>query len=251
MTGRLTQIWRHPIKGHGAETLTSTPVVAGKTMPWDRVWAVTHEATKVASGEWASCMNFARGASAPHLMALRAKLDETTETVTLSHPDLDDLTFRPDDAGDVDRFLKWVSVIMPEGRVSSTGIIRATGQGLTDSSSQSISLGNLATLRVLEDHAGRPLDVRRFRINLWVEGLAPFEELEWLEKTVQVGDVTFHVRDHAITRCAATKANPDTGKRDTDTLTLMREHWGHEDLGITMIAENSGQLALNDGATLT
>ncbi len=42
MTGQVTQIWRHPIKSHGRETLQEVTVIPGQTMPGDRVWAVDH-----------------------------------------------------------------------------------------------------------------------------------------------------------------------------------------------------------------
>jgi uncharacterized protein YcbX len=40
MTARLAQIWRHPIKGHGRETLERVTLSAGSTLPFDRAWAV-------------------------------------------------------------------------------------------------------------------------------------------------------------------------------------------------------------------
>ena len=84
--GRLVQITRHPIKGHGREDLASVRLLAGECLPWDRHWAVAHEAAKLQPG-WNPCMNFARGAKAPALMAVESTLDEATATVTLRHPD--------------------------------------------------------------------------------------------------------------------------------------------------------------------
>lgn len=251
MTVSVAQIWRHPIKAHGFEALERSAIKAGQTMPWDRVWAVTHEASQAKDGAWASCTNFSRGAKAPQLMAVRANLDEDTEVLTLSHPNLIDLSFHPDDPEDVDRFLDWISAVMPKNRATSTGIVRTTGQGMTDSASPSVSLGNLATLRALEGLAGQSLDTRRFRLNVWVEGLDPYEELNWLNRTMQIGDVAFEVRDHPIIRCASTMANPDTGQRDADPLVVMEANWGHQEFGITLIAKNSGDIALGDLVTPT
>lgn len=243
MSAHLAQIWRHPIKAHGFEELTATPIQAGKTLPWDRTWAVTHEASKAEGGAWAACANFSRGAKAPHLMAIGAKLDTETPSLTLSHPEKDDLTFCPDDLADVARFIEWIAPLMPADRAASTGLLRATEQGMTDSSFPSISIGNLATLRVLEQLAGQVLDVRRFRINLWIEGLAPFEEFEWVGKEISVGNVTFSAEE-PITRCTSTMANPDTGRRDADPLAVMERHWGHQDLGIALVTQTDGDIAL-------
>ena len=250
MTATLAQIWRHPIKAHGFEALEQTPVRKGETLPWDRIWAVRHSASQAEdNGAWARCVNFSRGAKAPHLMALRAALDTDTETLTLSHPDVIDLAFRPDDAADQDRFIDWMTPLMPADRAASTDIIRVTEQGMTDTPFPSISIGNLATLRVLEQKTGQPLDVRRFRLNLWVEGLAPFEEFEWIDQQLQIGNAGFTVADR-ITRCASVKANPDTGRRDADPLSVMDAEWGHQDFGVALIAETDGTLSLGDAVNL-
>ena len=243
MTGRLEQIWRHPIKGHGFEALTETPIRANETIPWDRAWAVSHEASKATDGNWASCANFSRGAKAPHLMAIRAQLDEDSLQLTLSHPEKTALSFCPDKPDDIAKFVDWIAPLMPENRAASTGILRATEQGMTDTPFPSISLGNLATLRVLEQRAGQTLDVRRFRINLWAEGLAPFEEFEWVGKTVEIGEVPFKAEDR-ITRCASTMANPETGRRDADPVAVMDTHWGHHDFGVALIAQAHGKIAV-------
>ena len=243
MTATLAQMWRHPIKAHGFENLQKAQVRTGKTMPWDRLWAVTHEATKIATGEWARCSNFTRGAGTPGLMAVQARLDEASETVTLSHPDLPELNFQPDT--EADRFLKWVGPLMSADRAAPTGILRATGQGMTDSPDATISHGNLATLKVLEQKVGRSLDTRRFRLNLWVDGLAPFEEAEWLGKPIRIGGLAFTVTNQ-IERCASLKANPVTGRRDADPLAVMNAEWGHPYFGVEVRAETSGTLAVGD-----
>lgn len=247
MTGQIAQIWRHPIKAHGFEELTETAVVAQETLPWDRAWAVTHEASKANSGEWAACVNFSRGAKAPHLMAIGAQLDTDRVELTVTHPDQNDLTFRPDH--DESDFLAWIAPLMPKDRAKSNGIIRATQQGMTDTPFPSISFGNLATLRVLEQRAGQTLDTRRFRINFWADGLAPFEEFEWVGRHVRIGDVTFQAEDR-ITRCASTMANPDTGRRDADPVAVMDNHWGHHDFGIALVALGGGVVSVGSPVDL-
>ncbi|MDA8585911.1 MOSC domain-containing protein [Rhodobacteraceae bacterium] len=246
----LVQIWRHPIKAHGFEALQASAIKANETLPWDRVWAATHEASRAKTGAWVSCANFSRGAKAPHLMAISATLDTDTAQLTLQHPDHGALTFRPDEPQDVARFVDWIAPLMPSDRAATTGLIRATEQGMTDTPFPSISIGNLATLRVLEQRAGQTLDVRRFRINIWVEDLAPFEEFEWVGKDLKIADTAFHAEDR-ITRCSSTMANPDTGKRDADPVAVMDTHWGHHDFGIALIAQTDGHIAIGDKLALT
>ena len=49
------QIWRYPIKSHGREALSSVAVTEGATLPWDREWAVAHEASDADGTTWAPC----------------------------------------------------------------------------------------------------------------------------------------------------------------------------------------------------
>ena len=81
MDGAVTHLWRHPIKAHGAESVDRTVLTAGRTMPWDRVWAIGHEAAKPDSDAdgWRPCVNFSRGAKSPELMAIGAQVEHPTE----------------------------------------------------------------------------------------------------------------------------------------------------------------------------
>ena len=65
-------LWRHPIKGHGRETLDRVTLTEGQTMPFDRRWAIAHEAARADGSEWAPCAEFSRGAKVPALMAIDA-----------------------------------------------------------------------------------------------------------------------------------------------------------------------------------
>ena len=92
----LKHIWRHPIKSHGREDLTSIELRKDKTLPWDRCWAIAHETSKANNSSWAECVNFSRGSKAPKLMAINASLNESNEEVTLSHPELESVTIHPE-----------------------------------------------------------------------------------------------------------------------------------------------------------
>ena len=212
-------------------------------MPWDRRWAVAHEASKADGSEWVPCANFSRGSKAPNLMAIDAAVDETTGVLTLTHPDQKDISFDPD--GDISSFLEWVAPLMPQERAQSAKILRVKDRGMTDTPYPSISINSHASLNDLEAKIGQPMDARRWRGNLWVEGFSPWEELEWIGKRVQIGDVVFDVLDPVI-RCLATTANPDTGERDADTLGALQSNWGHKNFGVYAKVIQSGQIKLGD-----
>ena len=240
MNGTVSALWRHPIKSHGREALDKIDVTPGQTMPGDRVWAVAHEASRADGSEWVPCANFSRGAKAPQLMAISAEMDG--DTVTLRHPERPDLSFRPDEEGDV--FLEWVKPLMPADRAASARIVRVPGRGMTDSDYPSISLCNLASHRAVEQKLGTDLSPLRWRGNIWLDGLPLWEEFDWPGREVQIGDAVFAIRER-ITRCLATTANPDTGLRDADTLGAL-SNWGHQDFGVYAEVVQGGTIRLED-----
>lgn len=243
MTGALTHIWRYPIKAHGAEALKTATLTAGKTLPWDRVWAVPHEVAKLDGNNWARCPNFSRGAKAPSLMAIRSTLNEATQTMTLTHPELPEISFNPDT--DSARFLAWVQPIMPNDRAASAGIIRAANQGMTDTDFPSISINSHTTNNAIGEKLGYEPSPLRWRGNLWLDGLAPWEEFDWVGKRVRIGAATFDIKER-IGRCMATTANPKTGQRDADTLGVLKDNWGHQQFGVYGVVVTSGKIALGD-----
>jgi uncharacterized protein len=248
MTGRLALICRHPIKGHGRETLASVRLLAGECLPWDRHWAVAHDAAKLSDG-WSPCANFARGAKAPALMAIDSVLDEATGVVTLTHPDRGAITFRPDDPADLSRFLDWVRPLNPTNRAQPARIVSA-GRGMTDSDFPSVSILSLSSLADLSARMGRDLSAHRFRGNLWLDGAAPFAEFDWIGRDIRIGGATLRINER-ITRCKATTVDPATGHPDADTLAGLEAAYGHQDFGVYATVIDGGTVALNDEWTLT
>mgnify|MGYP001825404980 CR=1 FL=1 len=243
MTGRVETIRRYPIKSHGSQVLDAVQVTAGKTLPWDRYWAVAHEAAKIEEGAWAHCANFSRGSKAPALAAIRLELDEDGPEVTLTHPDLPALTFNPETESA--RFLAWVDPLVPKNRALPVRIVRANGRGMTDTPEPSISLNSATSHRIVEQKLGRDLSPLRWRGNFWIEGLGPWEEFEWIGKRIRIGAAEFEVISR-IQRCLATTSNPDTGVRDADTLGVLENGWGHRDFGVYAVALTSGPVVVGD-----
>lgn len=243
MTARLARICRHPIKSHGRETLASVVLTAGESLPWDRHWAVAHEAAALVPG-WNPCVNFARGAKAPALMGVTSRLDEPTGTVSLSHPDLPDFSFRPDDPADLPAFLAWTAPLAPPDRAAPARIVTA-GRGMTDSDFPSVSILSLTSLADLSARMGQDLSPDRWRGNLWFDGLEPWVEWNWLGRSLRIGATELQVRER-ITRCRATSANPLTGRIDVDTLAGLRAAYGHEDFGLYAVVTRGGMIHPGD-----
>jgi uncharacterized protein YcbX len=81
---------------------------------------------------------------------------------------------------------------------------------------------NLATVAAFASEAGMPVDHRRFRANLYVEGLAPGEEISWLGQRVQVGDAELEVVSQCE-RCVVITNDPETTFTTPELLRLLTD----------------------------
>ena len=243
MTIRLSQIYRHPIKAYGRELLASVRLSAGEGLPFDREWAVAHEAAQLGPG-WNPCMNFTRGAKAPALMAVTASLNEATRTVTLSHPGEGEITVAPDTPADQARLLAWADPLIPAGRARPTAVVRG-GVAMTDSDYPSVSVLSLASLAELAARMGMNLSVHRWRANLWLDGAEAWAEWGWIGQRFRLGGAVLEVVER-ITRCVATKVDPETGDVKGDTLAALETGYGHQDFGIFARVIESGSIATGD-----
>lgn len=246
MTPTVASLWRHPIKAVGRESLGQTIVNAGQTMPGDRLWAVAHEASKAVDCEWTRCGGFIRAASSPALMAVEARSDG--DMLHLTHPARPPLSIDPEIDGP--QLIEWLKPLVAEGRAAPERLVRAPqGRGMTDSPEPSISLGNLTSHRIVEQRLGRALSIHRWRCNIWIEGLAPWEEFDLIGQTFEIG--TARVEAYArIQRCESTSANPETGRRDADLLQIL-DDYGHQDFTVGLRVVADGTIATGDALVLT
>ncbi len=246
--GTLSAIFRYPIKSHGRESLGEVSLLAGKTMPMDRVWAVTHEATKfdMDAPAWVACANFSIGAKSPTLNAINANWDAGQGIMTLTHPDYPPLVFCPDDTDDHARFIDWVSPMVPANRAKPRGLVRLSERGITDTDYPSISLNSCATNAAVAKAAGlADLSMERWRGNLWFDGYDAWEETHWVGRDIQIGTVILEIRE-PIARCNATRADPKTGQIDVDTLAVLKDNWGHTNFGVYAVVKQGGVLRRGD-----
>lgn len=80
-----------------------------------------------------------------------------------------------------------------------------------------VSAASVAELGSRGRHDG-PLDARRFRMDLELDGCEPFEEDSWAGREVRAGGATIRVLG-PVPRCRVTTQSPDTGRKDWNTLT--------------------------------
>lgn len=246
MTISVARLIRYPIKSVGREDIETVSLTAGQTMPWDRTWAVRHEDGHADNSAWAACRNFLRVAYSPALAAVKTVLDTERQIVSLSHPNRPDLQVSPDQ--DSAALLDWLRPIVAANRSAPAGIVRVENRGMTDTPFPSISIANMSSHRAVSQKVGHDLSLYRWRSNIWLEGLAPWQEFEWEEHMLRIGTAELKVVC-PIQRCMNVQANPETGNRDVDVLAGLKT-WSHQDFSMAAEVTRSGTVSVGDKVEL-
>jgi uncharacterized protein YcbX len=101
------------------------------------------------------------------------------------------------------------------------------GDGVDRGRMAGATLVSTGSLEALGAAAGetRPVDGRRFRMTIGIDGVDAHAEDDWIGARVRVGEAVVAVREH-VGRCAVTTLDPDRGVRDLDTLGTISAYRG-------------------------
>lgn len=245
----LAALWRHPVKSLGHERLDSVVLTAGACLPGDRVWAVAHGASAFddTAPAWVPCRNFIRVTHAPRLAQVSARLDGAR--LHLAHPDAAPLAADPDTEAGAAAIAAWAAPLAEGAPPGPYRLVRAP-QAMTDADAPWVAVLSLASLRALSQRLGVRPDPRRFRGNLWLDGVAPWEEGEWPGRVLSVAGARLKVIE-PIWRCRATEANPETGRYDAPMLETLRSVTGDTAFGVYAEVVEGGTVAAGDSAALS
>lgn len=247
----VTSIYRYPIKGFTPEELHTVDVEADGSVPFDRVYAVENGSGKFdpLSPRHLPKINFLMLMRDERLATLRSSYDDMSHTLTI---------FR--DGGQVAKgqlstqigrqlIEQFLSSYFAKELRGAPKIVSADGHSFSDVPLKCLHIVNLASLRELERATGRPVHPLRFRANLYIDGLKPWEEFDWIDKRLRVGSAEFG-SIMRTERCDATNVDPETGARDMSIPNTLRRQWGHSDFGIYAKVMASGTIKAGDAASL-
>jgi uncharacterized protein YcbX len=243
-----------PVKGLSACPQQQVTVGKGAMFPLDRAWAIEAGARKFdpADPAWLPKIAFAQLMSHEKLAELETTFDTTAGGAVLSVLRAGKQVARGDLATPIGRQIieQFIAGFMAAELRGSPRIVHAQGHHFADTPARFISLLNLATVGDVERVARRPVDPARFRANIHIDGAAPWEEFNWLGKTLSVdGQPGFRVAER-ITRCAATSVDPQTATRDMNLPRLLSSAFMHEDCGVYVSAITGLELKTGQAITI-
>lgn len=229
----VNDIRRYPVKGLNGQSIDSVVLAAGEGIPHDRRFALAPAASQFdrSNPKWLPKQHFLTLLRDERLAMLDARFDDESGVLTIFRDGRQvargDIT-QPLGRTLVEQFLQ---AFIPPGPRGNPHIVEVPGEALSDNPDKLLSIANLASVKDIERVARAPVDPRRFRANLHLEGLPAWAEMNWPGREISIGEVRLEIVAR-IDRCAATEVDPDTGARDLHLLKILQQGFGHVDCGV-------------------
>jgi len=251
MNTAVAKIYRYPVKGLSAQILTEVDLTAGEGLPDDRRFAITHGASTFdpTEPEWRPKRDFLQLAKNERLAALQTDYDSATGILTIRRNGRQ--VARGQITNPTGRLLinQFFAAYMKGEAPGTPSLVEAPGFMLTDTREKYVSILNAASVADIERVVNAPVDPVRFRANLVLSGLEPWEEAKWIGSRIAIGDAVVEVVE-LIERCAATEVNPTTAIRDINIPLALQRGYSHRNCGIYARVVQGGRVATGDPARL-
>ena len=248
MTATVARICRYPVKGLTPETLDGVELTPGRGLEDDRRFALTLGTAPTAGpvSAWMPKTNFLSLMRHEKLAKLRALFDSETGQLTIERGG------KPVVKGNITTTVgramveEFFAAYMGEAARGRPKLVEAEeGSVLSDHPAAVVSIINLASVKDLERVTGKPIDPLRFRANVYLDGLEPWAEFDWVGRDITMGEATLTV-EQRIDRCAATNVDPETGERDLNLPKDLQRGFGHADMGVYAAVTAPGRVAPGD-----
>ena len=252
----MTSLYRYAVKGLSGDSLSSVKLAThGETFPDDRRYALLYEKNqdKFNGKDWLHKENFLCAFTEPALMAsleskynIKTNEEGTIERLLQIHDRYTNELLLP--PTDLSTFQGRDSLGKLLSRLSGKKVVCVTADA--DESPQTFQFGNTSsgykknkgdtrtvhivnrqTVNALSNAIGIPLDPRRFRPNIVIDGPSPFAEFEWVENGQFLGTSSGSGRLRALSRtvrCRGISLDPfdeQHGSTELDIPALLVEHF--------------------------
>ncbi len=247
---RLQSIYRYPVKGLTPERMDRVTLAAGATLPFDRAYAIENGPGRFDpdNPRHLPKIAFLMLMRDERLASLATQFDDASQTLTILRDGKQVARGALDTAIGRKMIEQFMAAYMKSELRGAPRVVSAAGHSFSDVASKCLHIVNLATVREVERVIGKPVDPLRFRANLYIDGLAPWAEFNWLNQSIEIGDAQLRVFARTQ-RCEATNVDPVTAQRDLALPAVLSRTFGHTDLGIYAKVERGGDITA--GAAVT
>jgi len=243
----IVNLYRYPVKGLSPEPLGEVKLEKGETFPFDRAFAIENGSADFdpAAPKHFPKIKFLMLMKNERLAKLKTRFDDATTTLHVTLEGRERLAANLMTAEGRAALEAFMADYMADELRGPPRLAHAPGFSHSDAPAKLVSIINLASVRALEEKIGRKIDPLRFRGNVYVEGLEPFADHDWVERRFRIGEAGFK-GVHKTVRCAATNVDPVSGARDMEIPATLMRHWGHADLGLYAHVKSPGTIRPGD-----
>ena len=247
-SAKIQSIYRYPVKGLSPEPLPRTELSAGKTIPFDRMYAIENGPSGFdpASPAYLPKQRFLMLMRNARLAELRTRFDEESHVLTIRAENREAARGNlrtPEGRAAIERFFEEHCADELRGPPK---VLQAADHSFSDVAKKVVSIINLASVADLENATGAPVHPLRFRGNLYLEGWPAWREFDLVGAEIAIGEKVRLKIVKRIVRCAATEVDPDTGIRDLQIPRTLMQTYGHGDCGIYGEVIEGGTIAVGD-----
>ncbi|HEY8096616.1 MAG TPA: MOSC domain-containing protein [Methylobacter sp.] len=259
---QVVALYRYPVKSFTPEPCEVVDVLAEGRIAGDRVLGFRFADSGAIDDAWSTKHEFIALVNTPGIARLQLRFDQKALRLCISLEgdvlvnEVLDEQGRKKIAAAIENFVLELDenplTFHPE-RLP----LRLVGDGITpryqDNEAGQITLHSRASLAAVGTAVGdNDLSELRFRSNIVVDGLDAWEEQNWVGRKIRIGQVNFDVVKPK-TRCLATQANPDSGKRDLPILKTLTKAFRQDKptFAIAMVTRGAGgQVQVGDKVSL-
>lgn len=250
-TARIASLYRYPVKGLSPEPLDEVQLTPGETVPYDRAYAIENGQGRfqTENPQHLPKINFLMLMRNERLATLSTQFDPADESLTILRDGKQVARGQLGTAIGRQMLEQFFAAYMKDDLRGAPHIVQAPGHSFSDVAAKCLHIVNLESIRELERAAGQPIDPLRFRANVYLEDLPPWEEFNWIDKSIDLGGAKLKVFGRTD-RCAATNVDPKSGARDMAIPAVLERTWGHIDFGVYAKVETGGTIKPGDSLAL-
>jgi uncharacterized protein len=248
---KIESIYRYPVKGLSGERLDSIILSAGEVLPGDREYAFARAgvAFDPDSPEYLQKTNFLALVRDDKLAEFDTRLDPVSKRLSILQKGALLLEADLANIADCEKAAEFFRDHLEISSGNQPRVVRATGgtkgHSFSDVPDKAVSLISLSSIREFGEKIGSDVDPARFRGNINFENDTPWQEFDWLDQDLRIGDVVLHVYKRTQ-RCAATTVNPETAARDINVPRELHMNYAHMDMGIYTEVIEGGEIKPGD-----
>ena len=109
----------------------------------------------------------------------------------------------------------------------------------------SVSLLNIQSINDFQQKIDKKVEISRFRGNICVDGVEPWQERKWIDKIIKINNISFKVEKN-IPRCVAINLKPTTDDNTLNLLQSLKKTYDHFEMGIYLTPLDDGEINSGD-----